>query len=79
MSTRVHVGDIIVCLRPSEHLGATGHSGEHYRVLGIAPKVRVIPGTGPDFLYCEHINDPSIRVAFNLGDVRHVRRHSNTP
>ena len=73
MKNKYAVGDIIICQRVSPNLGGKGYPGSHYRVLAVAPKVRVTPGTGPYFLFCQDLGTPGLRASFNVQDVRACR------
>lgn len=62
-------GDLVVSIRLSPNLGNRGEVGRVYKILSIAPKVRITPGTGEYFL---HVDGGSHVAAFNLKDVKHL-------
>lgn len=69
MKTRLQVGELVECVRLSPNLGNKGAVGQVYRILWIAPKVRVTPGTGSHFLCCDC---PTHKAYFNFSDVRKI-------
>jgi len=80
MRREYSLGEEVVCLQPSPNMCETGKTGKHYRIIAIAPKVRVSRG-GEWFLVCEAVGRSlsNLPVALDPLDVRVITKGKGGP